>query len=158
MTEGVLHPEGRLNVADAWLGRVDRPYRFASPFQGREFALLLVVGDADVTAGEQRALSEELVRQGCRYAVCFGHACSTWDDSIDMVGVMAEIEGHSPPFVMTTWHEHEALDEVVDFFVDCTEIANGPPERFVILLVGGPDHLERAVRSAVQRRLSVTSA
>ncbi len=75
-----------------------------------------------------------------------------------MVGVIDEIDGLSPPDVMTTWHEHEPLAEVVDFFADCTEIANGPPERFIILLVGGPDSLEREVRGAVQRRLAVESA
>ncbi len=145
-------------MVETWVGRVDRPYRFLSPFHRGEFALLLVVGDVDITPDEQRALSEEVVRQGCRYAVCVGHECSTWDDSIDMVGVVDELEGRAAPLVMTTWHEHESLDDVVDFFADVTEIANLPPERFAVLIVGGPAQLEKDVRRATERRFLVKSA
>ena len=145
-------------MREAWVSRVDRPYRFLSPFDGGEFALLLVVGDVDITPDEQRALSEEVVRQGCRYAVCVGRQCSTWDDSIDAVGVVDEIEGRVAPWVMTTWHEHEPLDDVVDFFADLTEIANRPPERFAVLVVGGHDQLENDARRATDRRFVVKPA
>ena len=143
---------------EAWIGRVDRPYSFTSPFHGREFALMLVVGDSDVTVDEQWALSQELIRQGCRYAVCCGHDCSSWDDSIDMVGVIDEVDGRPSPFVMTTWHDAQPLEEVVDFFVDCARIEDRVVERYAILIVGGPEGLETEVRTAVQRRLAVRSA
>lgn len=145
-------------AVEAWLGRVGRPYAFTSPFGGGEFALLLVVGDDDISPDEQWSLSQELVRQGCRYAVCFGHDASSWDDSIDMVGVMNEIEGSPSPFVMTTWHEREPIDEVVRFFADCTRIDERVPERFAVLVLGGSEHLETDVRAAVRRRFAVVAA
>ena len=63
--------------------QIERPYQFVSPFGGDEFALLLYSGDETITPQEQHSISDEIVRQGCRYAVC-GYACSLWDDSIDM--------------------------------------------------------------------------
>lgn len=117
---------------------------------GGEFALLLVVGDEGVTPVEQGALSEQIVDQGCRYVVCTGHECSSWDDSIDMVGVMDEVEGRSAPFVMTTWHEDESVAEVVEYFATCTRFDDWVAEEFVVLLVGGASGLEAEVRAALE--------
>lgn len=142
---------------DAWLGRVDRPYAFTSPFMGREFALLLVIGDAGISADEQWALSQEFVRQGCRYVVCFGHDSSSWDDSVDMVSVMDEVECRPTPFVMTSWHEREPLADVVQFFADCTSFDDWVPERFAVLVVGGTKALEADVRAAIGRRFTIPS-
>ena len=82
-----------------------RPYEFHSPFAEHEYALLLCVFAQDVTPEEQRKISESIVSSGCRYAVCYGSRCSTWDDSIDT----AQLNGDEQPgsFVMTTWHENE---------------------------------------------------
>jgi len=54
-----------------WFGQSTRPHLFTCPVAG-EYALLLVVGDEDITPDEQWELSEAVVRSGCRYAVCFG--------------------------------------------------------------------------------------
>lgn len=137
-----------------WCGRLQRPYAFASPCGGRQFALLLVVGDEAVSVEEQSELSEAFVRQGCRHAACYGHDCSSWDDSIDMVSVMDEVEGRSAPFVMTTWHADESLDEVVDFFAARARFDHWLPEAFVALVVGGPADLEAEVHAALARRFA----
>ena len=133
-----------------WLGRARRPYGFFSPCEGEEFALLLVLGADEISPDEQGRLSTQFVRQGCRYAVCWGRACSSWDDSIDMVGVMDEIDGASGPFVMTTWHEGKLLGEVAEFFVRSTSFDDWVPPHFVVLVVGGTDELEQEVRAAVE--------
>ena len=135
-----------------WFGRTDRPYAFTSPCPGGEFALLLVVGDDNISPGEQGDLSLEFVRQGCRYAVCRGSDCSSWDDSIDMVCVMDEIEGRSGPFVMTTWHDDEPIEDVVEFFAVNTRFDDWAAQVFVVLIVGGPDDLEAEVRASVEKR------
>lgn len=59
-----------------WPGRLSRPYSFAWPTGGAEFAVLLVVADTAVGPEERHSLSEQLVRSGCRYAVCFGPTSS----------------------------------------------------------------------------------
>lgn len=135
-----------------WLGRTDRPYSFASPCPGEEFALLVVIGDDAVSVDEQASLAEQFVRQGCRYAVCAGHGCSSWDDAIDMVGVMDEIDSHPGPLVMTTWHEGEALVDVVEYFAGLTTFDDWVPAAFVALVIGGPRELEAEVRAALEER------
>jgi len=135
-----------------WFGRTDRPYVFASPCHNGEFALLLVVGDGDVSPDERAALSEQFVRQGCRYAVCAGSACTLWDDSIDMVGVMDDIESRPAQFVMTTWHDEEPVVDVVEFFALNTRFEERVAAAFVVLVLGGPPELEAEVRAAVEKR------
>ncbi len=133
-----------------WIGHTVRPFDFESPCEGKEFALLLVVEAKDVSPEEQSGLSEQFVRQGCRYAVCFGHECSLWDDSIDMVGVMAEIEGRPAPFVMTTWHAEESLEEVAWYFAFCTTFDDWQPEAYIVLLLGGDGEGEAAIERALE--------
>lgn len=135
-----------------WLERVTRPYCFARPTRGSEFALLLVVGDSDITTEEQASLSEQFVRAGCRHAVCFGPTSSTWDDSIDWVSVMDEVGGRAGPFVMTSWFDHDPLPEAVDFFAGCTAFDEWVPKHFVALVLGGTPDLERDVHRALLAR------
>lgn len=136
--------------SSVWTARMDRPYRFTSPCSGEDFALLLVVGDDAVSVQEREDLSEEFVRQGCRHAVCFGADCSAWDDSIDMVSVMDEVQGRRGPFVMTTWHEHEPIEDVAEFFALNTAFDDWTPRRFVVFIVGGSSEFEAKVHTAVE--------
>jgi hypothetical protein len=135
-----------------WIGRTTRPYAFVSPCAGSEFALLLVIGDEAVSPEEQEQLSETIVREGCRYAVCFGRDCSSWDDSIDMVGVMDSVHGRSGPLVMTTWHEEEPLEDVIEFFASSSRFDDWVPSHFVVLLVGGSGHMLAGIEAAVSQR------
>lgn len=120
------------------------PYRFASPVPGEEFALLIVVQDPGVDAETRGALAKSFVEQGCRYACAWGHDATTWDDTIDLVGLKSEDEGEPLPFVMTTWHDEVTPHEAVFFFAKCT--AFGPdeddpegfePRHFLVVVLGG---------------------
>lgn len=135
-----------------WLGRSTSPHGFASPASG-EYALLLVLGDVDVSVGEQSSLSEQFVRSGCRYAVCLGPTGSSWDDSIDMACVAAAVDDQPSPLVMTTWHEGETLEEAVGFFAEHTRFDGWAADEFVVFVLGGPE-LEREVRAAVRKQFS----
>lgn len=124
---------------------LEAPYSFRSPVPGEEFALLLVVQDDAIDAESQALLSEQFVRAGCRYACAWGHDATTWDDSIDMVGVLDEVHDSGElPFVMTTWHEEVTPHEAVEFFANSTSF--GPdeddpvgfePRHFVVAVLGG---------------------
>jgi hypothetical protein len=135
-----------------WFERTRRPYSFANPTADADFALLLVVGDPGIAPDEQHTLSEQFVRSGCRHAVCFGPTSSSWDDSIDMVRVMQEVDGRPGPFVMTSWFDRAPLHEAVDFFADCTAFDDWVPQRFVAVMLGGSDDLERDVHDALMAR------
>jgi hypothetical protein len=131
-----------------WLHELARPYRLETPFPGEEYVCILFANDETITPEEQEAISEQLVATGCRYAVCAGHRCSTWDDSVDLA-YLATDESFSPPdetFVTTTWHEGEPIEEVLHFGFNLT----GAFTRFLVLLVGPGAEVRRAIPACWQ--------
>lgn len=139
---------------DIWIARVERPFTFASPLNGSDFTLLLVVSDTSITDDERNFVSDEIIRQGCRYAVCWGHECSRWDDSIDWSEMSRYPDFKSPDerFVMTTWHEDESLDEVVEFLRWNTAFNHYDTERVLVLILGGDADVEEELRSSLQNK------
>ena len=142
---------------DLWIGKIKRPFTFSAPFGGQDFALLLVVADATITNDERDALSEEIVQQGCRYAVCTGSQCSKWDDSID-IAFIASDPNFSPPeerFIMTTWHENESMEDISDFFRWNTAFDSFVPRHYLAIIIGGDTENAQHVRSAIDRSFGV---
>src|SRR5882757_3375115 len=86
------------------------PHHFVAPFSGTDYVLLLAIFDPAVPSNVQKEISLDVVRTSCRYALAFGAACSTWDDSIDLASLEAEVP--EDRFVMTTWHENEPIEDV----------------------------------------------
>lgn len=134
-------------TADIRFHELKRPYEFATPFGGNDFVLLLVINDPSITAEEQVKLSQAFVEQGCRYALCFGHNCSTWDDSIDLAPTLSSENFDLPEdrFVMTTWHENEPLSDVVDFFIQNTGFDNLVFQQYLVLFLGADQARKQAV-------------
>ena len=141
------------NEYDLWLDQLARPFVFSSPFNDKDFALLLIVADPDISMDEQNSVSEEMVRQGCRYAVCTGYQCSQWDDSIDFayLGSDPDFSPSDVRFVMTTSHEEEPLEDVVDFFRLCTTFDNFTPHHFFVLILGGDEKMAQAVSTLLKQ-------
>ncbi|MBX9626749.1 MAG: hypothetical protein K2X82_23310 [Gemmataceae bacterium] len=138
---------------DVWVSRIDRPFSLSAPFGGEEFALLLVVADPVVSDEERAAISNQIVRQGCRYAVCAGYDCPRWDDAIDWAHLGTDPD-FTPPderFVMTTWHEHDSLEEVAYFLRWTTAFDRFVPRHFLALVLGGSADDEARIRSAVEK-------
>ena len=115
-----------------------RPYEFVSPFDGREFAAWIMAADPSLTAAEQDRIADALVQQGCRYAVCSGLGCSSWDDAIDYAVVFRKRDAALPAdhCVMTTWHEKEATGEIAEFFAAWAHFDGFAPERWLVLGIG----------------------
>jgi hypothetical protein len=77
----------------------------------------VVVIEQAVSDAWRAQVSDWLVRSGCLYMVAWGDQCSAWDDSVDVANLSAFDWGDIPDddFVMTTWHEREALAEAFWF-------------------------------------------
>jgi len=125
------------------------PYRFLPPFSGQDYALLIYVAAADVSPDDQAKISEEIVASGCRYAVCYGHRCSTWDDSIDLASIAAGKEEKG--FVMTTWHEEDSLEEVVEFFWWNTAFDDFIAERMGVFFIGSNPETESEIAREIAK-------
>ena len=115
---------------------LDRP-----PFGGADFVVLIINNDLEISADDQYSLSLALVHSGCRYAVCIGHNCSTWDDSVDWAYLEVDPDSEDDTFVMTTWHENETSDQIANFFLNCTTFDDNVFTNFLILSVGQNDTL-----------------
>lgn len=130
-----------------------RPYAFSSPFEGKSFALYLHIADGAVTAEEQSMLSAAIVRQGCRYAVCAGCKCSSWDDSIDMADLERNNwEINDATFVMTSWHEKESTEDIVCFFLNDTSFDDWTADNLLVAVVGDDVGTLDQVRKEVERQ------
>lgn len=111
--------------------------------------LLLFVATPDVGEEERARISEAIVASGCRYVVCYGHACSSWDDSIDLAAVVAGKDDSS--FIMTTWHEDETPKDVVFFFWMNTFFDGFVPERMGVFILGSEPEVERGLEDEIAR-------
>jgi hypothetical protein len=123
------------------------PHSFQSPFGGRDYVLLIVICDNSISEGEQEAISRKIIQTGCRYALCFGHGCSSWDDSIDMAYI--EAGGDPQRFVMTTWHDDEPIEDVVDFWWWNTNFDDFTPTEFLVFFLGSDSEIETSLTNRI---------
>lgn len=69
-----------------------------------------------------------------------------------MVSVMDRVDGRDPPFVMTSWHDDESVEEAIAFFAQNTGFDGWAPRDFVVLVLGGTEQECVEVREAVTRQ------
>jgi hypothetical protein len=131
--------------------QLPRPFRFVSPFEGNEFVALVYVDDKHISPEEQEQLSDQIVTAGCRYAVCAGHLCSSWDNSIDMADLRRNnMEINEKTFVMTSWHEDEPVEDIVFHFLNVTWFDDFVPENFLVVILGGNSNVLADIRKEVE--------
>lgn len=136
---------------DVWLDVPARPYRVAPPVAGKVFVCALFVADPSITDAEQMDISRQIVAAGCRYAVCAGLKCSEWDNSIDLAYLETN-PNFDPPdetFVMTTWHEHDSVAEVLEFALTWTNFDDHTFEHVLVLVLGEDARLQADIAAAL---------
>lgn len=80
------------------------------------FKAVVIVDEHSSSAFRSKA-SKWLVAEGCLYMMAWGKDCTSWDDSVDHANLECFSYGKIPEdsFVMTTWHDDEALIDVFGF-------------------------------------------
>ena len=119
-----------------WFRELSRPYRFEVPFPDELYVCILFANDETISNEEQAAVSDELVRTGCRYAVCAGYECSSWDTSVDLAYLAMDPSLTNETFVMTSWHDGDSIEDVISFGLMWTDFDNHEFTRYLILFVG----------------------
>lgn len=73
---------------------------------------------------EMRPLIEKLLDSGCKYFVCVGEYSESLHDFIDDLILGRPINSNRDKnfHVMTTWHDTDTEEEVVDFFLYLTNV------------------------------------
>jgi hypothetical protein len=133
-----------------WYEPLRRPYALSPPFGDAPYVSILFVHDQHVTPEEQIELSRQLVESGCLYAVCAGHECSSWDDSIDMAALeMHNFKEPDDKFVMTTWHEHDTLEDII-FHGLVSTLYDRDFQHFLVVALGSAHDFKTQVQEAVR--------
>jgi len=128
-----------------------RPYRFEPPYDG-EFVLLLTISDSTTTSKVRHGVSRSIAGSRCRFVLSHGIECERWHDSIDAAYLAAHPE-EDEDLLMTTWHEDESLQDVLEFMLRCTSIDSSDPTAFAIVELGG-DGTKLVEAKALLARLS----
>lgn len=83
------------------------------------------------SVGSEQLLIKILLQSGCKYFVCAGRYAEDLHDFIDQL--IEDVEGQSIR-IMTTYHDDESVDSVVNFFINVTNVANQDSDGLVAIL------------------------
>ena len=92
-------------------------------FPSHCFVLLLTFDSRNESAALLASVAEHLLRAGAVYVCCHGTGCERLHDIFDEVA----FEVFPEKTIMTTWHEAEPLQEVLEFAIDSAQ----PDEEFI---------------------------
>jgi hypothetical protein len=128
----------------------------APPFGEVPYAAL-VWSTRRTSAGQKRRLADRLIASGCRYVVCGGVECESWEDAADCAYIEQDLPEPVPDdrFVMTTSHPREPEDEAAHFFVHATAL-HREFSRYLVLMIGADDGVRTRLTGAI--RVEVESA
>ena len=106
----------------------------------RPFKAIVVVEDLSARLWRDEA-SRWLVNSGCLYMMAWGDHCEAWDESVDQANLESFGFGAIPDdkFVVTTWHENEALSEVFEFAKVAASHPKVERDNILVLHIGTED-------------------
>lgn len=83
---------------------------------GQPFKAIVML-EQETSPDWRMKVSRWLVSSGCLHMMAWGQSSSLWDDSVDLANLELFNSGEIPDdqYVMTTWHEKEALSETLWF-------------------------------------------
>jgi len=123
-----------------WLLQQQEPLPPTVGFDGRGFVCLIWDSGGERTVHQRHVVVTSLIEAGCRYFVCGGEAPSVWEGAADEAFVMMMLNASEAEcderMVMTTAHEAESEEEVVFFFVSCTNFSSHAFSDFLVLTIG----------------------
>jgi hypothetical protein len=100
----------------------------------KHFRLFIAANTADIPSDVISKFIEMALQNGMVYLCVWGAGCSRFHDIADLVIVQDELGKRSfvgpnqQDTIMTTWHEEEALEDAVEYFV----MTSHPTEGYLI--------------------------
>ncbi|MGC1497549.1 MAG: hypothetical protein WA790_17230 [Sulfitobacter sp.] len=124
----------------------------AIPPEFSRFKCLILI-ERDVNDSYRNDVSDTLVKNGCLYMMAWGLDCSLWDDSVDWAFLALYEYGAYPEdqFVMTTWHENDTLQEMLEFAKVCSDHSDVDLQDILVLDFGSHERggfIEQSYRHA----------
>jgi hypothetical protein len=121
------------------------------PFEGEAFVALIWGCNVSFDASQRHDVATALIESGCRYVVCGGKDCEAWHDDTDMACAVLEVESSQEiPFVMTTWHTDESVEDVVFFAFNLTNFDEHDFRKYLVLMVGHDPSEQNHIETLIQ--------
>lgn len=119
------------------IGQLAAHENLIPPFSGEEYVGVVWAADGTFDEAARIKVVGALIDSGCRYIVCGGVDCEEWHDDADVAFANLEATSDSEvPFVMTTWHRNESMEDVVFFATYCTNFDDHDFKFLLVLVVG----------------------
>ena len=133
MTDSLTTPSGHRVV----IGQLSANDDLVVPFKVEEYVGLVWAADNTFDEAARMKVVATLIDSRCRYVVCGGVDCERWHDDADVAFASLEASSHANvPFVMTTWHHNESVEDVVFFATYCTSFDDYDFKCLLVLVVG----------------------
>jgi hypothetical protein len=138
-----------------WFMRLDLPYTSSIPRFESPFVAIVVACDPTISPEKQADISTQLVANDCRYMLAWGHNASSWDDSVDMAFLQTDPDLNPPDdrHVMTTWHDHETLDDVIWFALANARFDSHEFREYLAVMIGTNHEIEAELVASIKRQL-----
>ena len=123
------------------------------PLSGSRFPLFVAADISDVSVDAVSEFASAALDRGMVYFCAWGRDCERFHDIVDEVVVQAGLGERrfvgptASDTVMTTWHEHESLNEALDFFTGSAIPTQGfaADSSFrLVFCIGNPDWADTA--------------
>jgi hypothetical protein len=122
---------------------------------GSRFRLFVAADISDVSTDVVSQFVAEALDRGMVYFCAWGRDCERFHDIVDEVvlqdglGKRKSVGSTANDTVMTTWHDHESLEEALDFFISSALPTQGfaADSSFrLVICVRSPDCADTATR------------
>lgn len=113
-----------------------------APFPAPPFVLLLGGPTQNLPVELVYSTIERLLTRGAAYIMCWGEGANRCEDIADEAAVMSSIDNPHAATILTTAHDRDSLDEVLDFATTVAVPAEPLAERCrdVVLVFHGNVH------------------
>ncbi len=114
-----------LTERELFLLDLQKPEDLSNDFSmpSAHFACMIAWDSEFATVEQISDLVEPLIKYGGAYFCTWGSGCKRVHDIIDEIDSYTSNDSGSPEdsVIMTTWHDNEPLDEVIEFFLNLTD-------------------------------------
>lgn len=102
---------------------------------------ILIVDDQKISIDRKNQICMDIVYSECEWVECIGYDGSDWDDRLDWSYLESiDFDSSFKETLMTSWHDDETLDEVLEPFLRYSLARHGKHFNKIAIVLLGADH------------------
>ena len=134
---------------EVFLAELDELSTWPAPEQSpiNWFSAFVALDARGISDAELHEFGRRCVASQCVFVCAWGPGCDRVHDAFDEAFVDAEQAGENPPFLMSTWHDNESLDDALWFALStATAIHIDDPASAPLVAITSSSHTAAAIR------------